>query len=399
MTKRRSRGDGGLHWDPERKRWVATVTLGYDGRGKRIVKKSYGRTKTEAKDKLRETLRDLEDGLTTAPGNITVADAVRDWLAFGLADTSEATQTNYETLCRIHIVPELGRYKLRDLRAAHVDKWLATKSTKLSTRTLRLTHSLLNRAVNHAMARDLVKRNVVALVKVPPGRRGRPSRSLTLEQAKAILDHAEGHTFYAYVVLSLLTGARTEELRALTWSHTHLEGDSMRTPPLPPYIEVWQSVRAGNDTKTRRSRRSLALPARCVEALNRHKAEQFDLRRRSGASWLDLDLVFCSEVGGELDATAARWRFRQALQRVPGLDPWLWTPRELRHSFVSILSDQGVPLEDISQLVGHSSTVVTETVYRHQLRPVIEQGARSMDSIFGDDPPRAAPHSDDDVPD
>ena len=61
MTKRRSRGDGGLHWDPERKRWVATVTLGYDGRGKRIVKKSYGRTKTEAKEKL----RDLMQGVAT----------------------------------------------------------------------------------------------------------------------------------------------------------------------------------------------------------------------------------------------------------------------------------------------------------------------------------------------
>jgi hypothetical protein len=53
-----------------------------------------------------------------------------------------------------------------------------------------------------------------------------------------------------------------------------------------------------------------------------------------------------------------------------------WTPRELRQSFVSLLSDERVPLEVISRLVGHRSTTVTETVYRKQLRPVMEGGSR-----------------------
>jgi hypothetical protein len=63
-----------------------------------------------------------------------------------------------------------------------------------------------------------------------------------------------------------------------------------------------------------------------------------------------------------------------------------WTPRELRQSFVSLLSDERVPLEVISRLVGHRTTTVTETVYRKQLRPVIEGGADTMDRIF---PPAA----------
>jgi hypothetical protein len=54
-------------------------------------------------------------------------------------------------------------------------------------------------------------------------------------------------------------------------------------------------------------------------------------------------------------------------------------PRELRHSFVSLLSDVGVRLEEISRLVGHSGTSVTELVYRHQIRPVIQTGATIMD--------------------
>jgi integrase len=56
--------------------------------------------------------------------------------------------------------------------------------------------------------------------------------------------------------------------------------------------------------------------------------------------------------------------------------------RELRHSFVSLLSDAGVPVEMISQLVGHRGTSVTEVVYRHQIRPVIQTGATVMDELL-----------------
>ncbi len=65
-----------------------------------------------------------------------------------------------------------------------------------------------------------------------------------------------------------------------------------------------------------------------------------------------------------------------------GLNPAEWTPRELRHSFVSLLSDNGIPLEEISRLVGHSSTAVTEAVYRKQIRPVLQPVPMAMDRIF-----------------
>ena len=65
-----------------------------------------------------------------------------------------------------------------------------------------------------------------------------------------------------------------------------------------------------------------------------------------------------------------------------GLNPQEWTPRELRRSFILLLSDADVPVERISRLVGHSSTVTTEMIYRKQIRPVIERGADVMDRIF-----------------
>jgi len=60
-----------------------------------------------------------------------------------------------------------------------------------------------------------------------------------------------------------------------------------------------------------------------------------------------------------------------------------WTPRELRTSFVSLMSHRGVSIEEIARLAGHASTQTTEVVYRRELRPVITTGAEIMDELFG----------------
>ncbi|MEV1198640.1 tyrosine-type recombinase/integrase [Microbispora rosea] len=383
MTARRSKGDGGLHWDEQRQRWIASVTLGYSPAGKRIVKKASGKTKTEAKAKLKEIIRDHEDGLAIAPTNYTVSDAVTYWLAHGLGGRSPSTVRMYTTFAETHVLPALGARKLRDLSVEDVDSWLAGKKGELSTRSLKLIHGILNRAAKSAMRRDKVKRNVVDLCEIPEGRSGRPSKALTLAQAQAILDEAAKASprMRAYIVLSLLIGARTEELRALTWSHV-VAYDEERQAWLPVdeagwdheefAIHVWRSVRQKGDTKTIKSRRSLKLPRLCVDALHALADKQTST---------ESDLVFRTKNGTALSAHNVRRDFRKILDDadLPGKD---WSPREMRHSFVSLLSDSGVPIEDISRLVGHRNTVVTETVYRKQIRPVLMQGAEKMDSLF-----------------
>ena len=179
---------------------------------------------------------------------------------------------------------------------------------------------------------------------------------------------------HAYIVLSLLTGARTDELRALTWSHVDLDGK-------PPSVQLWRSVREGGDTKTRLSRRTLELPNDCIVALRAHRRWQTQRRMRSEARWPDNDLVFTTQRGTPLDAANVRRAFRQIAEHA-GLHAEEWTPRELRHSFVSLLSSAGIPIEDIAHLVGHANTRTTEKVYRKELRPVLRRGARAMDDLF-----------------
>jgi hypothetical protein len=195
MASRRSRGDGGLSWDGARQRWVASVTVGYTPGGMRIFKRARGRTKTEAQRKLKELIRDYDDGLAIGPYGYTVADAVGDWLAFGLSGRDSATVRKCTILANTHVIPALGARKLRELSADDVDQWLADKARTLSTRTLQEVRSVLKRAITRAQARDKVKRNVVLLCEIPQGRQGRPSKSLTLPQAESLLDAARvGHS-------------------------------------------------------------------------------------------------------------------------------------------------------------------------------------------------------------
>jgi integrase len=310
---RRARGDGGLHWDEHRQRWIATTTIGYDGRGKRVVRKASGRTRTEAKNKLRDLLRDQADGLTAGVTGYTVRHAVEDWLAHGLGRQSAATVTKYRHLCAKHVLPALGAWKLRDLSAAEVDQWLAELSLSHSTRTVQEIRACLNRSVKRAMARDKVKRNVVELTEVPTGQAGRRSKSLSAEQADDVLTKTTLDRLHSYIVVSLLTGARTEELRALGWDHVHLDPDSG-----PPYLEVWRSVRAHGDTKTRKSRRTLALASLCVDALRVQRVQQAKDRLAAGERWTETGLVFTTRLGTGMDAA------------VTFAAPWPWCPGSIR---------------------------------------------------------------------
>jgi integrase len=392
MTKRRSRGDGGLYWSESRRRWIAEVTTGYDGRGKRITRKASGKIKTEAKDKLKEMVRDLDDGLGIAPHGYTVGEAVRDWLEFGLSARDEATVTKLSILARTHVIPAIGARKLRELSADDVDRWLAVESKGISTRTLQDVRSILKRAITRAQARDKVKRNVVLLCELPKGQNGRPSKSLSLSEAAALLAAADSPEFHeawigVYVILSLLTGARTEELRELRWDHVvAYDEDAGKWRPITEAawdhdqfaIYVWRSVRATGDTKTRKSRRTIALPRRCVLALRSWQVRQDDVSRAARKA---IALVFVSDTGARIDKDTVLRAFR-GITGAAGLDPKRWTPREMRHTFVSVLSDDGMPIEQISRLAGHSETATTETVYRHQIRPVVLHGAEAMDRIF-----------------
>ncbi len=375
-------------------RLTGAIDLGCDGAGKRLRAKRKDRTKTAVRDSLIKLVEDRERGIKTGKDSdsYTVSSAVQDWLAKGLKGHDPRTIVTLTILADQHVIPVIGAIKLKELTADDVDDWLDGLAGKLASSTLARVHSILKRAIRQAQARDLVMRNVAELVKTPKGQAGRPSKAMTLAQAEQLFEHAAESRLHAYVVVSLLTGIRTEEARALQWSHvvawaedagewqavTDAGFDHDRFA-----IYVWRSVRADGDTKTRKSRRTLELPSQAAQALREHRTRQLQERLAAGQLWQDHGLVFATQVGSPLDAADVRRSFRDITSKA-GLGTE-WTPRELRHSFVSIMSDNDVHLEVIADLAGHASTSVTEKVYRHQLKPVITRGAETMNVIFTQD--------------
>lgn len=391
---RRGWGDDAIYWVADRKRYVGAASLGFGPDGRRLRKVVTGKTKQEVKDKLKA----LHDQLARPPQSsrtVTLNAAVDDWLADGMDGRSPQTVAKYRNVLK-PVLAEIGRKSLAELTAGDVRGSLTRFARTHSTETVGIARLGLERALRHAEANDLVARNVAALVDSLKGGPGRPSKSLSLAQANAVL-RASGQgravrefpgspprppsLMHAYIALCLLAGIRTEEARALRSDHVDLDGQPGADPPVPPSVAVWRSVRASGDTKTEKSRRTLRLPVLAVTALREHREGQASDRAAAGPMWQENGLVFTTKLGGPLDAGNVRRMFKDVC-RAAGIGDG-WTPRELRTSFVSLMSHSGVSTEEIGRLVGHSSTRVTETIYRRELRPVISTGAKVMDLVFG----------------
>ena len=436
--RRRDRGDGTVAWDKVNKCYVGRISLGYNRDGTRNRPTVWGRTKTEVKEKLDELREEINAGVRT-PANYTIELCVKDWL-----DSIERDPHTMETIvgqAKNWIYPKIGATKLRDFTATDADNFFKELGQVLSKRTLVMIKSTLRRSIRRAQVHNLIARNVVELIDLPSGQPGRPSRAMTQAQASRVLRAASGQRsgfvkvvraskgrdgvahaatetgelacgnkphpdatvtdvsaeltdttcrtcrsqlglddsdeangrLEALFVISITLGLRPGELRKLTWDHVDLDRG---------VVHVWRSASKSGDTKTPKSKRSLELPKRAIAALTVHQARQANERRAAGGAWHDNDLVFCHENGDPYTSDQLNWRFSK-MTRKAGIGRW--HAHEGRHTAVSIMSSNGVPIQDISDTVGHKSTHVTETVYRHVIVPAIRGGATVMDDVFDDD--------------
>lgn len=367
-TPRRSRGEDAIFYAPSRKCWQGDITVGWKPNGTRDRITVRGKTKTEVKNKLRDKHKELDAGVRT-PANYTIEQCIEDWLA-SLTSQSEKTRENYRMMAA-HIIRLLGRKKIAELKAMEVQAALTKLAKTHSTRTVKLCRMVLVRSIRQAQINDLAVRNVAELIETPTGQAGRRSSAFTLEQSITLLQTARSYRLWPYVALSLLGGVRTEEARALHWSEVDLAEGT---------VAVYRAERVTGDTKTEKSRRVLETPEIAVQALRDLILKQSADRQKAGKAWQENDLVFCTSIGTPLDAHNVLRSFKR-ITKAAGLGTD-WTPRELRHTFVSLLSDSGVSIEQIADAVGHSSSRTTESVYRHQIRPVLRTAAVVLDPLF-----------------
>jgi len=190
MKHRRGHGEGSIYQRSDG-RWVGAVHLGWEN-GKRQRRVVYGKTQALARAELRKAQQQVDVGLPQPDGTLTVTDVVHRWLDVLAGKVSLNTIDNYSTIARLHVLPTLGRIKLARLTPAEVQALLTSKQAEgYSASTVRRIRAVLVQAIKQAERWGLAHRNVAALTDGPRMAK-REGRSLTIEQARVLLNTAKG---------------------------------------------------------------------------------------------------------------------------------------------------------------------------------------------------------------
>jgi integrase len=381
---RRARGDGSVYFDADRGCWVGSVDVGRDPEtGRRRRRKVSAPTKTEARAKLNELLGERRRTGTVAPRDTTVETMIRAFLASPPADWRSPVTVQVNGNHAKRVVAALGRRKLAQLTVSDVERLLNEMAAASYARaTIAGTRTLLRRALRRAERDGQVGRNVADLAELPAAAR-RKSQSMTVSQIQALFASDLTPWWRAYLMTGILCGLRPGELLGLTWDDIGFADSEIRVRhclkavPGPDGHAVLQL----EDLKTERSKRTLALPGKAAEALRALRAAQAAGKLRLGRSYTDQGLVFCGSAGQPLWGAGVRVGFKRVCRRA-GIGPD-WHPHEQRHTFVSVLSDAGLDIEQIADAAGHVNSSVTRTVYRHQIADKVTRVSEAMDRIFG----------------
>lgn len=390
MPKKRGQGEGGLYFSESRQRWVGVLDLGRGADGTRRRTRMYGKTRVEVRRKLEEAQKAAAAGLSADDQRTTVAEFCAYWLRHGIPAAAQSPNSiaNIEWAVNSHIVPRIGHRRLREPTADDVDKLMREMANAgYSKHTMVRVHGELGRILRFAERRGTVMRNVATLVDVPAGPK-KQGRSLTVAEAKALVDAAAGDGLEALYATGLLMGLRPGELLGLPWVAVDLPKGRLR---VSQSLKREHNKLVVGEPKTLRSRRTLDMPELAGAELARHREQQEKDRAAAADDWVETGLVFTTTVGTPIDPSNLRREFAK-LTRKAGIGHW--HPHELRHSAASLLSAADVPIEQISDVLGHEGPRTTAAVYRHLVNPSVSAGKAPMDELFAPPSDRRTPASD-----
>lgn len=364
-------------------RKVAAVSL-RDGR--RASRYCTHRHKPEERDKpcpeIRSRLRDLlklrEAGDRAVTGSrLTLGVYLRSWLDDVMPSLAPATWRKHASICRVHLIPDLGHRRLSDLSVGHVRTFLAAGS--LDPQTRRHHRATLRRALADAVRDGYVTRNVAALAE-PPALATKERTILDAAQVRTLIEGTKDDRLHALWVLLATTGLRSGEALGLEWanvgpSEVRVEWTLHRIPHAPKGTNPWEL----RPPKTKKSRRTVFLPAVTAKALQEHKRKQLEEWLAAGRPG-EAAMVFVRPDGRPYHGSKLTTLLYPILAR-------LKLPKvachDLRHSAATILYAAGVPLEAIADMLGHSTTRVTGDLYRHRVVAIQREAADVMGREVG----------------
>jgi integrase len=377
--KRRSPGEGSV-WPYQTKageRWA----IGHPSFGTRRNASEWGKTKRTAQQALRDMLTDASRGELVDPSRQLVGAYLDEWAA-GLR-LAPSTVASYRKNIRLHIKPALGTVPLAALTTERIDRLYRElerggradhrEGEGLSPRTVRYVHTILSAALGAAVRTRRLARNPAAAASPPTAKQAKAPEmhSWTAGQLAAFLGWAREHAQAGFPLWHVLafTGMRRGEALALRWRDADLDAGTLRVRRSAGMIRN-AGEGAGvveGDTKSGKPR-PIDLDAPTVAVLRAHKRERGALALQLAR---DDGLVFGDIEGGHRNPEHVSRQFGRDVDRCCGELGNDALPRirlhDLRHSHATILLTAGVPVHVVSQRLGHTSAVVTMTVYAHVL--------------------------------
>lgn len=367
------RGNGeGTIYERAPGQWRAALTL---ENGKRKV--LCGRTRQEVAKKLTAALQAREQGLPVAGARQSITALLDSWLEAKKPSLQPLTHESYKEVAELHLKPTIGKINLSKLTPQSVDSLLAQKlQSGLSARRVQYIRAVLRMALNHAMKRGLVGRNVAQL-SISPKVTPPAVRPKSIDDALALLKAVEGDRLETLYTLVAMTGLRQGEALALRWSDLDLIGGTLTVSGT--LQKIGGVFERREHSKTKHSRRVLCLSAELISDLHAHRSRQLQERLLAGAEWQDWGLVFTRQDGRPLEGTWVT-KHLQLLLTKAGLDRQRF--HDLRHDAASLMHANGDDLRTIMANLGHSTIATTANIYTHVTQETQRRSAQRMGALL-----------------
>jgi integrase len=369
--------------------WMAQMTVGRNPQTGKLKRASfYGKTRKEVADKLAKALRDQQQGIFVEPHKLTLGEWMSKWLwDYKRPSLRSTTFDNYEMLIRRHLKPALGNIALRDLRPEHLQHFYNQKSKEgLSSRSVRLMHTVLHGTLSQAEKNQLVARNVSKLTERPQGVR-QDVQTLTVAQVStSLLPALKDDRLFAVIYLAFGTGLRRGELLALRWQDVDLNEALLRVRQTLARVNTYNEKGGMKKTqlifqepKTTQSRRTVPIPNACIVALNRHRAQQAGEKLLLGPGYEDHGLVVCQPDGRPIDPRNFLRYFKKALKLAGLPDIRL---HDARHTFATMMLELGESPKTVQTILGHSRVAITLDIYSHVSLELEKKAAAKLNAAL-----------------
>ncbi|MGN6361284.1 MAG: site-specific integrase [Thermomicrobiales bacterium] len=351
------------------------------------------RTRREAERERTRILHELDQGARLDPARITIAEYIERWLTRQARRIKPSSVYTYRLSCQKHVIPDLGTIALASLTADQADEWIARLYKKgLGERRVQNLWTLLRTIMRAALKEKLLLYDPLDAV-IAPSFEEVEREVWDAAQTTRFLRLIHGDPDEAIWLTVLYTGLRRGELTALRWQDVDLSGASLTVR------QTWARGDQGlylGTPKSKRSRRSISLPAPLVAALTAQRAWQADRQTEYGDVYEDSGFVFTCPDGRPLGmhTVDTRWRQVRAAAVAAGLPPI--TFHDLRHVHATVGLDRGVHPKVIQERLGHSSIAITLDRYGHVTRTMQDQATDHYNTAFGpppddaDEPPAAS---------